>query len=391
VRDRLGEHAYETFLASEAAGDFLQTLAWGRVKALTGWRSLPLLVQDDRGEVVLSALVLARRIPGLPLTLLYAPRGPVLNWRQPRARLEGILKAFVAAVPRLDGGGGRGVLLKCDPALPADNADGRAALAAAGFRSAAAGLSFEGVQPRFVYEIDITRPADELLASFGAKHRYNIRLAGRRGVTVREASDDQDLAEFYRLLQITAVRDGFGIRAYSYYQAIWREVVAKGGAKLFLAEHEGKMLSAALIFVLGERAWYVYGASGNEGRQLMPNYALHWHIIRWCQGRGLKVYDMRGISGDFSPDSRLYGLFRFKRGFCGRVVEYAGEYDLPLVPPLYWAARAGVPAIRWLMKKVQSSRRGGQYGREGRHGRRDSARGEAGDSAGERGEDHEDA
>jgi len=354
VRDRLGEKTYDAFLAGLPAGDFLQARSWGRIKSVTGWRPVPFMLQNRDGQVVLSALLLSRKLPGVPLPLLYAPRGPVLDWTRPREELVPILRAFVAASRTV---GGRGVLLKCDPALRADNKEGQAALAAVGFRSAAAGLSFEGVQPRFVYEIDITLPEDELLASFASKHRYNIRLAGRRGVVVREATAETDLAEFYRLLRITAERDGFGIRSYAYYQAIWREAVATSGARMFLAEHEGEALSGALIFMLGRRAWYVYGASSNEQRNLMPNYALHWEIIRRLREQGFGIYDMRGISGDFSPDSRLYGLFRFKKGFSGRVVEYAGEYDLPLIKPLYWAARAGVPAFRWVMKTAQFARR----------------------------------
>ena len=356
VTDRLGAHAYEQFLESQPAGDFLQTLAWGRVKSLTGWQSEPLVLQDRDGRIVLSALLLSRRLPGLPLRLFYAPRGPVLDWDQAPEQLEAILRAFAAETRRL-GRHHRSILVKCDPALPIGNDHARQALAAAGFRSAGAGLSFEGVQPRFVYEIDIGRDSGELLAAFGSKHRYNIRLAGRRGVTVRPAAGEHDMAAFYRLLEVTAERDGFGIRTYEYYEAIWREVVTTGGAQLFLAEHDGKLLSGALVFLLGRRGWYVYGASSNEGRNLMPNYALHWEIMLWLKERDFAIYDMRGISGDLTPGSRLYGLYRFKKGFSGRVVEYAGEYDLPLFAPLYWAARAGVPAFRWLMKTIQFSRR----------------------------------
>lgn len=361
VTDRLGAHAYGQFLESQPTGDFLQTLAWGRVKSLTGWRSEPLVLQDRDGRIVLSALLLSRRLPGLPLRLFYAPRGPVLDWGQAPEQLEAILRAFTAEVRRL-GRRRRSILLKCDPALPAGNDHARQALAAAGFRSAVAGLSFEGVQPRFVYEIDIRRDVGELLAAFGSKHRYNIRLAGRRGVTVRPAAGEQDMAAFYRLLEVTAERDRFGIRTYRYYEAIWREVVTAGGAELFLAERDGTLLSGALVFMLGSRAWYVYGASSDEGRNLMPNYALHWEIMLWLKGRGFAIYDMRGISGDLTPGSRLYGLYRFKKGFSGRVVEYAGEYDLPLFAPLYWAARAGVPAFRWLMKTIQFSRRRARAG-----------------------------
>ena len=357
VRDRLGERAYDAHLGSQPTADFMQTLAWGRVKSLTGWRSHPLLLQDREGGVAGTALVLTRKIPAFPGRLAYAPRGPVLDWTLPADRLFAALRAFAAGCRRLLGGA---VLLKCDPPLPAGNQAARRALTQAGFRPAAAGLSFEALQPRFVYEIDVRPPAERLIASFASKHRYNIRLAGRKGVSVRQGPAMDDMAAFYRLLQVTATRDGFAIRSWPYYEAIWREVVGSGGARLYLAEHGGALLAGALIFTLGGRAWYVYGASSNERRNLMPNYALHWHIIGELKKDGIDTYDMRGISGDFSPDNPLYGLYRFKKGFTGQVVEYAGEFDLPLTRPLYWAVRLALPAYRALRRAAGGGRRRGR-------------------------------
>lgn len=345
VRDRLGEHTYQQFLEDNPAGDFMQTLAWGRVKSLTGWSSLPFLLQDKQGHVALSALILSRRLPGVPLGMFYAPRGPVLDWTRPADELAQVLRSFAVSVRKL-ARRNRSVVLKCDPALPANNDAAVRALIAAGFRPGTAGLSFEGVQPRFVYAIGLDRSPAELLASFSAKHRYNVRLAERKGVRIRRATSEEDMAPFYRLLQVTAERDGFGIRTYPYYQAIWREMAAPGIAHLFLAEHDADLLAGALIFTLGQRAWYVYGASGNHQRNLMPNYALHWQIMMWLRERGFQIYDMRGISGDFSPDNPLYGLYRFKKGFSGEVAEFAGEFDLPLLPAAYWLFRAAMPAYR---------------------------------------------
>ncbi|MDP2872475.1 MAG: peptidoglycan bridge formation glycyltransferase FemA/FemB family protein [Bacillota bacterium] len=395
VRDRLGRHAYQSFLETNPARDFMQTLEWGRVKALTGWRSLPLILQDQHGKVALSALVLVRRLPGLPISMFYAPRGPVLDWTRPADQLAMILRAFAASARKL-ACRHRAVVMKCDPALPAANAAAREAMAAAGFRPGTASLSFEGVQPRFVYAIDLDRPPEDLLASFSAKHRYNVRLAERKGVAVRRGVAQEDMAAFYRLLQVTAKRDGFGIRTYPYYQAIWQEMGSAGAATgvdtgagvdagtgagagtgadavdgaaggpgiahLFLAEHQGELLSGALIFALGKRAWYVYGASGNRKRNLMPNYALHWRIMLWLRERGIAIYDMRGISGDFSPDHALFGLYRFKKGFSGEVTEFAGEFDLPLVPALYWMFRTGLPLYRQVRRMLARRRGGGGIG-----------------------------
>jgi lipid II:glycine glycyltransferase (peptidoglycan interpeptide bridge formation enzyme) len=349
VRDRLGEHAYRDFLEANFAADFMQTLAWGRVKSLTGWRSVPLLLQDTGGRVVLSALLLARRLPGLPFTLFYSPRGPVLDWNRPGDELALILKAFVASVRDM-APKHRAVVLKCDPALPESNATAGMALQAAGFRPGTTAVAFEGVQPRFVYVIDIRPDPADLLASFSSKHRYNIRLAQRKGIEVRQAQTEEELLAFYQLLEETAARDRFRVRAYPYFESIWREVVASDGAQLFLTAHGGDLLGGALVFTLGRRGWYVYGASSRHKRNLMPNHALHWEIMLWLKERGFEQYDMRGISGDLTPDSPLYGLYRFKKGFSGEIVEYAGEFDLPLIGPLYLATRVALPVYRSLRR-----------------------------------------
>ena len=74
--------------------------------------------------------------------------------------------------------------------------------------------------------------------------------------------------------------------------------------------------------------WYLYGASSNEYRNVMPNYLLQWEMIKWAIERGARVYDFRGVSGDLSEDNPLYGLYRFKRGFNGEFTEFIGEMDL---------------------------------------------------------------
>ena len=176
------------------------------------------------------------------------------------------------------------------------------------------------------------------------RQRYNIRLAARKGVTVREGTVE-DLPEFYHLMQITSQRDRFGIHSRSYYETAHRLFVPPKLARLFLATYEGKVLAGIMIFALGQRAWYMYGASSNEHRNLMPNYLLQWEAIRWAKDRGCMTYDLWGIpdeeeevlESEFTKRSDgLWGVYRFKRGFGGQVVHYLGAYDYVYSPPLYW-------------------------------------------------------
>ena len=183
-------------------------------------------------------------------------------------------------------------------------------------------------------------------------------MAQRKGVVVRQASDKQDLAEFYRILQETAERDRFLIRDYSYFEVIWEQLVERGRARLFMAEYQGRYIAGTLAFILGDKAWYIYGASSNEHRNVMPNYLLQWTMIKWARENGCTLYDFRGVSGDLSEDNPLYGLYRFKKGFAATFTEFIGEWDQVYSPLFYWLWTRALPVyykavrriIRWRKK-----------------------------------------
>ena len=101
-----------------------------------------------------------------------------------------------------------------------------------------------------------------------------------------------------------------------------------GQCELFMAYHEDEAIAGTLAFHLGDKTWYLYGASSNRKRNLMPNYLIQWTMIEWAKEHGSTLYDFRGVPGDVGEDHPLYGLVKFKRGFGGKYTEFMGEYDL---------------------------------------------------------------
>ena len=148
---------------------------------------------------------------------------------------------------------------------------------------------------------------------------------------------------FYELARLTAKRDGFGIHNLAYYQRAYR-LFAPQGCALILAEFEGEILAAAMIFKLGRSAYYFYGASSNTHRNLMPAYLVQWAAIRWAKEQGCTCSDLWGIP-DANPDTLeekfqerqdgLWGVYRFKRGFGGQIVKSAGAFDYVYQPLWY--------------------------------------------------------
>jgi lipid II:glycine glycyltransferase (peptidoglycan interpeptide bridge formation enzyme) len=189
------------------------------------------------------------------------------------------------------------------------------------------------------------------------KTRYNIRLAERKAVMVKPSSD---LAGFHRMLQVTGVRDSFGVHSPNYYRRAYELFNPAGNCILLQAEAEGQPLAALMAFSYGEQAWYFYGASTDLERNRMPTYLLQWEAMRWAKKQGCCRYDLWGVPDEdeeqleaqFETRSDdLWGVYRFKRGFGGQLRRTVGAYDRVYLPLLYQVYRL------WL-----AWRRGGAHG-----------------------------
>ena len=216
-------------------------------------------------------------------------------------------------------------------------------------RSAAeAGLrvSAAEIQPRATVLIDLRPDEGALLAAMKSKWRYNVRLAHRRGVTVQAAGIER-IAEWYALFRETAARDRIAIHAEEYYRAAFEESEhAPDGPRLelLLAHHEHDLLAGIVVAYHRRRATYLYGASAELKRSVMPAYALQWEAIRRARRAGMLEYDLFGIPRFADERHRMFGLYRFKTGFGGRIVERPGCVDLPLQPIRYGVFRSGEAA-----------------------------------------------
>ncbi len=174
------------------------------------------------------------------------------------------------------------------------------------------------------------------------KTRYNIRLAGKKGVTIRSW---EDISAFHDMMLVTGDRDGFGVHSEKYYHRAYELLHPKGMCEILLAEYEGKPLAALFVARHGNRAYYLYGASTDEERNRMPTYLLQWEAMIWAKARGCEEYDLWGVPDEEETtleanfESRhdgLWGVYRFKRGFGGQLKRAAQALDRVYNPLLYW-------------------------------------------------------
>lgn len=339
----------------------LQTWEWAQVKSQFGWDPHPLVWRDESGEIIAGALVLQRRMMNrvfaLRLSVMYAPRGPLLDWAN-RDLAERVLKDL-QSFARKHGA----IFIKIDPDLPlgfgvpgeessAANPVGediRELLKADGWR-----FSDEQIQFRNTVEVDLRPDEDDMLMRMKSKTRYNIRLAARRGATVRPGGvEDIDL--LYEMYAHTSVRDDFLIRGQKYYKTVWRTFFDSGLAEPLIAEVEGQAVGAVVIFRFAGRAWYIHGMSLNEHREKMFNYRLQWEAMVRAKAAGCHTYDMWGAPDTFIEEDPLWGVYRFKDGFGGRVLRTLGAWDFPTRPLIYRLYSQILPGIlHWLRKRGKS-------------------------------------
>lgn len=334
------DEVWDRFVDGHGQGHFLQSGGWAKLKAGGGWHPLRVALWDvERDEIVAGALVLRRAVEHLPPRLghlAYIPRGPVLDWSRQEEDTSAWLPDvfFSRLLPFLRARGAIAVHIEL-PLLEDDVqcAMARECLSALGFRQVRA------VQPARSILLDLTADEQSLLAHMKEKWRYNIRLAGRKGVQVRAAAGEEDVRAWYRLLQITGQRDSFGIHSFEYYWRAWQLFAPRGQGQLLLAEYEGEVLAGIFVGYMARQALYLYGASSNEHRNLMPNYLLQWEAIRWARARGATLYDFWGIPETEDADEALAGVYRFKSGWGGRIVRFAGNYEYVFRPVAMGLAR----------------------------------------------------
>ncbi len=324
TRETLEE--YESFVQSHPKGNFAQSYLWGKQKPMWGWKAIA--VRGTDGEIKGSMAVMIRKMPLVGRTLMYACRGPVCDLDD-RETFSQLLEGAKALAKE-----SRSYVIKIDPDVPAENTAFAELLGSFGFRGKEGGKNFEAIQPKFVFRLNVKgKTEEEVQAGFHQKWRYNIRVAQKKGVEVKICGKEM-VPAFADLMLTTGVRDGFVTRQPEYFAAMLDNLAEH--CRLYMAFHEGRPIAGTLAIHYGDKVWYLYGASSNEDRNLMPNYLLQWEMIRWAIENGCRIYDFRGVSGDLSEDNPLYGLYRFKKGFGGDFTEFVGEMDLVLNKPVYW-------------------------------------------------------
>ena len=343
---------WNKFIAFNNAESFLQSWQWGQFNCALGKKIWRLAIIDDslfKGKVSSSNLVAVALIIkyNLPFgkSYLYCPRGPVVDESGTFDMLFNEIKKIAKEE--------KSFFLKIDPPIELSQK------CFSNFRR-----SFSEVQPKDTLMLDLEKSEEELLKEMKQKTRYNIRLAEKRGIKIRNyklgITDQEEFRKkfdfFWNLTEETSKRDKFTSHNKEYYQKMLESLSDKDQnrrdkqnlyAKLYLAEYKEKIIAANIVLYFGDLAVYLHGSSSSEYRNLMAPYLLQWKQIQDAKTQGHKKYDFWGIT-IAGKKKNWQGITKFKKGFGGEEKSYIGSYDLVFDNIRYWVYKF----IRFVKLKI---------------------------------------
>jgi len=344
---------------------FLQTSLWADVKRENGWEPFYLLWKDLQGNIFAGTLILERTVKLLNLISVkvhYCPKGPLLNTND-NFKITEVIKGLMEFSNNR-----KGIFIKIDPDLvtevQSENHDKFSFLSINPdlpkfLKSKNWIESKDQIQFRNTIVISLEKPDEEILKDMKQKTRYNIRLSERKGVKVR-IGDKSDFENLFKLYAVTALRDNFVIRSKQYYLNLWEKFFEAGLCEPIIAELDGEILAAVIIYFYSGKAFYVYGMSSEKNRNLMATYLLQWKAILRAKEKNCKIYDFWGAPDELNENDRMWGVYKFKLGFGGTFVRTVGAWDYPTNKLGYIAYSFVLPKLLNLMRKIGFKRMQGE-------------------------------
>ncbi len=342
-------------IADLSGAHILQTEEWGAFKAEYGWQVLHKTWKNSAGELIAAAQILKKKLRigkiHLPFSILYIPRGPMMDFSDiDHVRL---VSQDLKEIARQE----QAIQIKIEPELFLDvpwnllqkeeilrNHPGLNLFVKDGWNITASGVQF-----RNTVWLDLSDSEEHWLKRMKQKNRYNLRLAAKKDVLIVRASE-KDLETLFHLYAETSLRDRFTIRNADYYLSVWKQFIHQGKAVAFMAVCDDIPVAGLVLYYFAGRAWYLYGMSGDQYRDRMPNYLLQWEAMRFAKSQGCVIYDLWGAPDQFDESDPMWGVYRFKLGLGGVPKYMCGALDYSPCPWLYSLYEKVMPAI---MKRLR--------------------------------------
>ncbi len=313
----------------------LQSWDWGEFRKKTGIEVIR-LGRYEKNKLVETAQLTIHPIPFTSWTIGYLPKGRIPS-KEMLEELFSIGKKY------------KSIFIKFEPNIAKENSKFE-------YRNSKLDIqaSPHPLFTQYTFQLDLTNTEEELLKNMHPKTRYNIKVAQKHGVEIREDNSDKAFNEYLRLTFETIKRQKFYAHSENYHRLMWETLRPANIAHLLTARYQGETIVAWIVFLFNNVLYYPYGGSTNQYRNVMASNLMMWEAIRWGKSHGAKIFDMWGALGP-NPDPRdpWYGFHRFKEGYGTKLVEFIGSYDLVIDPTKYQVYNS-IHKLREIYLKIKS-------------------------------------
>ncbi len=389
--EEISAEDFREFAKNSPYKSFMQTPEIAKYREENGWTAYYLATKHNRE--IKAATMLVAKPTFMGKSTFIAPGGPLLDLED-----QSLTEFFMRSLKKYLKSH-NGYELHISPYYEISERDRHGDLVSNGFNHKTAlknlkSLGFTEVkdasQPKYMYALDLNgKSAEELMKDFKSNTRGHIRKAEKMGVTVRELKKDE-LKIFKDITESTSKRREFEDKPLKYYEEMYDLFVPRGEALFLLAEVSGGFedgiskhcagsdshfdnghgrvagteipgrarltrcknddrepstlrnptsnslpLSAAMFMLYGSEVVYLFSGSDEKYmKDYNAQYELQWYMIKYAAEKKFKRYNFYGIHG-LPDDNQKDGVYEFKKGFGGQVLEYAGTWELPIDQKFY--------------------------------------------------------
>ncbi|MBR0423992.1 peptidoglycan bridge formation glycyltransferase FemA/FemB family protein [Candidatus Saccharibacteria bacterium] len=329
--EEISEADFRDFAGASPYKSFMQTPEIAKYREENGW-TVYYLAAKNSGEIKAATMLVAKPT-FLGKSTFIAPGGPLLDLEdQPLTEyFMRSLKKYIKSH--------NGYLLQISPYYETRELDRHGDPIENGFNHQGSIKNLKNLgfieqkdpsQPKYMYALDLDgKTPDELMADFKSNTRGHIRKAEKMGVRVRELKREE-LNIFKQITESTSIRREFEDKPLSYYEQMYDLFVPRKEAMFLLAEANNLLLSVAMFMLYGSEVVYLFSGSDEEYmKDYNAQYELQWYMIRYAAEHGYKRYNFYGIHG-LPREGQTDGVYEFKKGFGGQVLEYIGTWELPV-------------------------------------------------------------
>lgn len=336
LREASNKMEWEKFMALHPDGNFLQSWNWGLFHENLGKiiRRIGFFKEKKLVGVILCIVEKAKRA-----TYLTVPGGPIINWGD-----KNQVKLFKEIIEKIANEENCS-FVRVRPQI-LENEKNKKLFENLGFKIAPMHLHAE-----LTRQLDLTKSEAELLSDMRKTTRHEIKKAQNLGIKITKSKNSADIDDFYKLQKETAQRQKFVEFDKKFLKEQFSIFAKDDQVILYTVWLGSKKLAQALIIFYGKEAAYHYGASTLLGRKYPGAYLIQWEAFKEAKKRGMRRYNLWGVSPEADLNHRFYGVSVFKRGFGGEDVEYSHARDL-IINPIAYKLNWAIETIRKKSRRV---------------------------------------